>query len=492
MNRSLDALQPALVWRHFAALAAIPRPSKHEAAAREHVARWAVSRGLQCEADPAGNLLVRKQASAGGETLPGYALQGHLDMVCQASEPGFDFLRRGIAPQVVQRDDGPWVEAPGTTLGADNGIGVALALAALEDETLSHGPLEVLLTVDEEAGMGGANGLAANWLNSRRMLNLDTESFGEFYVGCAGGCDVEVRREVRREAAPYGFRPYRLRVGGLVGGHSGCDIHRGRGNANRLLVAALVELAAMDRGTVRLCAFEGGTARNAIPRDASAEVLIDPKSCDEVERRLADLAEGLRVELAGIDDGLSIRLEAVPGNALQPNPVADADRRALLQALGGTPCGVARMSATVPGVVETSNNLGVMKLDGRGFSANLMVRSLVDAGTTELAGRIEATFRAIGCATSQHGRYPGWAPDPASPLLAHALRVFESTFGRRAGTQVIHAGLECGLIADKHPGLDILSFGPTIEGAHAPGERVKVDSVAGAWQLLCAIISAPG
>jgi dipeptidase D len=487
----LHAIEPTAVWRHFLALAAIPRPSKHEAAAREHVARWAGSRGFATETDAAGNLLIRKPASKGGEALPGYALPGHLDMVCQASEPGFDFLRRGIEPRLTERGDGLWVEAPGTTLGADNGLGVALALAALEDQALVHGPLEVLLTVDEEAGMGGAAGLAPGWLQSRRMLNLDTEAFGEFYVGCAGGCDVEVQREVRREAAPYGLRPFRLRIGGLVGGHSGCDIHRGRGNANRLLVAALAQIAEVRPGAVRLCALEGGTARNAIPRQASADVLIDPTVFDAVEQRLADFAEGMRIELAGIEDGLSIRLEKSPGNALQPNPVTDADRRALLQALAAAPCGVAAMSAAVPGVVETSNNLGVMKLDGRGFSANLMVRSLLDAGTTELADRIEAVFKGAGCTAAQHGRYPGWAPDPASPLLAHAKGVFESTFGHRADTQVIHAGLECGLIADKHPGLDILSFGPTIDGAHAPGERVKVESVAQTWRLLRAILSAP-
>jgi len=474
-------LAPEPVWRHFASLCAIPRLSRHEAEVRRHIAAWASGRGLDVAEDPAGNLRIRTAASPGREGRAGIVLQAHLDMVGEAAAGStHDFTRDPIRPFVA---DG-WVSAHDTTLGADNGIGVALALAALEDQTLAHPPLEVLLTVDEETGMGGAHGLAPGWLSGRRLLNLDTETWGEVFLGCAGGCDVDVSRTFTPDPAPDGASHWRITLGGLIGGHSGCDIHLGRGNANKLLVRTLLALA--ERTSCRLAAWSGGSARNAIPRDAWAEIALPAEAATGLEAFLAlqraELAAGLRSDEAGIS------LSARP---VAPRPVLSAaDQAAVLETLAAAPCGVRRMSDACPGVVETSNNLGVVRLEEGAFAANLMVRSLRDAETQTLAGEIAGLFRAAGCAVRIGGVYPGWSPRPDSPLLALCREVYAREFGVAVRLQVIHAGLECGLIGSTYPGIDMISFGPTIVGPHAPGERVEIESVARAWRLLQALLAA--
>lgn len=491
----ISRLQPAIVWRHFATLCTTPRPSKHEAALRARLADWATARGLENETDAAGNLLIRKPASPGRENAPTLALQGHLDMVCQAkSGIAHDFLRVPITPS----RDGDWLRAENTTLGADNGIGVALALAALEDETLVHGPLEVLLTVDEEAGMGGAHGLQPGWLKASRMLNLDTEEWGEFYLGCAGGCDVNVSADFPTVQLPAGHDGWLLELGGLRGGHSGCDIHLKRGNANRLLAEAVQAIDhAIDHalaGTIGLAGLNGGTARNALPREASALLSFPAGQLGAVRRCLDGLQSQWRLALAGDprdpgDAGLTLQLKP----AAAPAAVLDrAAQSALLDALCQTPYGVRAMSRDFAGVVETSNNLGIVSLSaGRAgqFSANLMVRSLRDLETTRLADEIAGVFGRAGCRVDIDGHYPGWTPNPASPLLARCQQVYRQTFGAESTVQVIHAGLECGIIGAKYPGLDTVSFGPTIRGAHAPGERVEISSVDRCWTLLRALIT---
>lgn len=485
----MNTLQPAIVWQHFQTLCAIPRPSRQEDAIRGHIDAWAKRRNLFTDLDEAGNLLIRKTASAGHEEHPGVVMQAHLDMVCQALDPGaggtpHDFSRDAIRTE--QRDG--WLAAPNTTLGADNGLGVALALAALEDETLAHGPLEVLLTVDEEAGMSGAHGLRPGWLQSRLMLNLDTEAWGEFFLGCAGGCDVHVDRGATREAVPEGYLAIEIAVGGLHGGHSGCDIHLGLGNANRLLVSVLREIQGELAGELRLASLSGGTARNALPREARAVVAI-PASAParaQVETLVARLEQRFRQELAGRDDGVTLGCrEAAAGTVLIP-----PDQETLLAALEASPYGVYSMSGDFPGVVDSSNNLGVMALDDERFSAKLMVRSLRTAGLQELAERIAGVWRNKQCQVRIDGHYPGWTPNPASPLLALCQRVFRDEFDTGASVQVIHAGLECGIINAKYPDMDTVSFGPTIRGAHAPGERVEIESVAKSWRLLRAILAA--
>lgn len=481
---AFDDLQPAAVWQHFATLCAIPRPSKAEARLREHLLAWAAARGLATSVDAGGNLIVRKPASAGYESAPGVVLQGHLDMVCQANaDTPHDFTRDPIVPSL--RDG--WLLAEGTTLGADNGIGVALILAALEDDSLVHGPLEALFTVDEEAGMGGARALDPGALKGRLLLNLDTEEWGQFYLGCAGGVDVNVQRPGRPEPLPADCVPVNIAVRGLRGGHSGVNIHEGRGNAIKLLVRVLRELE--RRWPMRLATLKGGTARNALPREAFAKVALPVAAAEGLGDLLAALQETFRTELAGIDGDVSVT--GTVGNADQLNEVMDGTEQALwLASLHAAPHGVRRMSLQVPGVVETSDNLGIVELTPEAGTCNFMVRSLVDSAGVELSEEIVSLFALSGTVAVTSGHYPGWAPNPASPLLAQCKAAYRATFGGEPTIQVIHAGLECGIIGGKYPTMDMVSFGPTIHGAHAPGETVEVASVGRCWELLRAILAA--
>ncbi|KAB2966354.1 aminoacyl-histidine dipeptidase [Zoogloea sp.] len=476
----LSDLQPAPVWRHFERFCRIPRPSKQEAALRDHLQQWAEARGLATRVDAAGNLIVRKRASPGSEAAPGVVLQAHLDMVCQKNTgTSHDFSRDPIRPAL--RDG--WLIAEDTTLGADNGIGAALILAALEDNELTHGPLEALFTVDEEAGMGGAQGLEAGVLGGSLMLNLDTEDWGEFYLGCAGGLDVNVDRPGRPESLPAGWQAWRITLDGLRGGHSGVDIHEERGNAIKLLVRVLRALEGAL--PLRLASLDGGTARNALPRETRAVVALPADAGDRLATLLADWQARLRRELQGVDEGL--RLMAGPDAAAAV--LAASEQAVWLATLHAAPHGVRRRSLSVPGVVETSNNLGVVSLGPDGGHCNFMVRSLIDSGSQALADEIVSLFNLSGTSAVKSGDYPGWAPNPDSPLLALCQRVFRREFGGESRVQVIHAGLECGIIGSRYPGMDIVSFGPTIRGAHAPGERVEVASVGKAWQLLRAILA---
>jgi dipeptidase D len=478
---TMAELEPTVVWEHFQTLCDIPRPSKHEAALRDYLQGWAELRGLATHIDAAGNLIIRKPATAGMENRPGVVLQGHLDMVCQANAGTVhDFFKDPIRP--VLKDG--WLVAESTTLGADNGIGVALALAALASEDIAHGPLEALFTLDEEQGMGGAIGLEPGCLGGSLLINLDTEEWGEFYMGCAGGIDVNVRRDYRREAVPAAYVARRLTVSGLVGGHSGADIHLGRANAIKVLVRWLRELE--GKTTLRVASLNGGTARNALAREAFAVVAL-PAAFEAEFAALGDALQGvLRDEYHGVDDGITLTM--APAEASEV--MARDDQRAILAALHAAPHGVKAMSRRVPGVVETSNNLGVVTLDDGKLFANMMVRSLINSGTWMLAREIESLFGLIDADIELEGGYPGWAPNPDSKLLALCRQVFARDYGVEARVQVIHAGLECGLIGSKYPHMDMVSFGPDIRGAHAPGERVRVESVGLAWSLLKSILAA--
>ena len=483
LAETFSGLQPASVWAHFSTLCAIPRLSKQEARLREHLRAWATKRGLVALIDVAGNLLVRKPASAGRESEPSVALQAHLDMVGQNNaDTPHDFTRDPIVP-VVRAG---WLLAEQTTLGADNGIGVALMLAVLEDASLQHGPIEALFTVDEEAGMSGARGLQAGVLHSRLMLNLDTEEWGEFYLGCAGGLDVNVQRRAVSEPLPAGFAGFRIVVSGLRGGHSGVNIHEGRGNALKILVRLLRRIE--QRWPMRLGELQGGSARNALPREASAMIAVpSAASADQLTDLLRDFEAVVRAELAGVDDRLQI--DCAPCDLSRV--MADAEQKIWLASLHAAPHGVRRMSLQVPGVVEISNNLGMVELGAEGGTCNFMVRFLVDSAGHELADEIVSLFSLTGTVAEKSGHYPGWTPNPASPLLALCQSVYQKTFGSAAATQVIHAGLECGIIAGKYPGMDIVSFGPTIRSPHAPGEAVEIASVEHCWRLLREILAAP-
>lgn len=474
-----SGLEPAAVWAHFSTLCAIPRVSKDEGRLREHLRAWAEGRGLPATVDVAGNLIVRKPASPGREGVPGVVLQGHLDMVCQKNaDSGHDFHVDPIRP--VVRDG--WLVAEKTTLGADNGIGVALILAVLEDISLEHGPLEALFTVDEEAGMGGAHGLQAGALQGRLMLNLDTEVWGQFYLGCAGGIDVNVERPGRGEAWPAAHQAWRIDLRGLRGGHSGVDIHEERGNAIKLLVRVLRDLESTF--ALRLVALGGGSARNALPREAFAGLAVAAGAGPAMQGRLADWQDTLRQELRGVDDGIELTLS--PDTAGEV--MAASEQTVWLASLHAAPHGVRRMSRQVPGVVETSNNLGMVDVHPNGGACNFMVRSLIDSGNRALADEICSLWALSGSRAEKSGHYPGWAPNPESALLKLCQAVYRRDFGEDSTVQVIHAGLECGIIGAKYPGLDTVSFGPTICGAHAPGERVEIASVERCWRLLKAIL----
>ncbi|WP_024303113.1 aminoacyl-histidine dipeptidase [Pseudogulbenkiania sp. MAI-1] len=474
-------LEPREVWEHFQTLCEIPRPSKHEQQLRDYLQGWAELNGLATRVDRAGNLIIKKPATPGMENRRGVVLQGHLDMVCQAdSGTDHDFFKDPIRP--VLRDG--WLVAENTTLGADNGIGVALSLAALASDTLAHGPLEVLLTVDEEAGMGGALGLEPDLLNGDLLINIDTEDWGEFFLGCAGGVDVNVSRGYAVEELPPGYAVGRLALKGLRGGHSGVDIHEERGNANKLLIRLVRELE--DELALRVVSFRGGSARNALAREAFAVVAYPVAKTERLAARLDAFQQAVRFELAGVDEGVTLALEPASASGV----MALADQRTIFAALHAAPHGVRRMSRRVPGVVETSNNLGVIVLDQGKLFASFMVRSLLDSGARQLAGEIESLFGLIGAAVEREGEYPGWAPNPQSPLLELFQQVYEREYGRRAEVKVIHAGLECGILGSKYPHMDMVSFGPDIRGAHAPGERVRVETVGHAWRLLQAVLAA--
>ena len=480
---ALDQLEPSAVWTHFATLCRIPRQSKQEGALRDHLRQWAEALGLRAMVDTAGNLIIRKAATAGREGTPGLVLQGHLDMVCQKnSDSTHDFSRDPIRPVL----DGGWVKAEGTTLGADNGMGVAMIMALLADQTLAHGPLEALFTVDEEAGMGGAQGLQPGLLQGRLMLNLDTEEWGEFYLGCAGGMDVQVQRPGAAQPFPADHEAWRISLTGLRGGHSGVNIHEERGNAIKLLVRVLANLH--TERPVRLIELKGGTARNALPREAFAVIALPAGQCGALTASLGRWQAVLAQELEGVEQGIT--LQAAPASA--SHVLSEAEQTIWLHSLQAAPHGVRRMSQRVPGVVDTSNNLGMVDLRPQGGSCNFMVRSLRDSGSQALAAEIASLWALSGTVAELSGAYPGWTPRPDSPLLALCQQVYQRACQSDARVQVIHAGLECGIISATYPDMDIVSFGPTIRGAHAPGEQVDVASVARTWQLLQAIVAAIG
>ena len=483
MAINLKNLHPQTVWAHFAMLCEIPRASLHEAALIEHLISWAGGRGITTVVDAAGNLILKKPPSPGCEGLPGVILQGHLDMVCQANAgTRHDFVHDPIQVEVT---DG-WVVAKNTTLGADNGIGIALALAALEDDSLVHPQLEVLLTVNEESGMDGARGLAPGTLHGKTLINLDTEEWGHFYLGCAGGVDVEVRHDCKQENLLADYALLRFDVSGLRGGHSGIDINTGRGNAIKLLAEALRDLSVHT--DVRLIEMKGGTARNAIPREAYAVFALPAAIASNIDEWVKHRHQAWRQRFAQVDAGVLFACQHF--DMLPDTAIANAERDRLLAFLDTAANGVSRISDAFPGVTDTSNNIGVAVLEQGVFKVTFKVRSLCDARADALADKMISHAVSYGFHACKDGAYPGWTPNPASPLLELCQQVYTAEFGKLASLQVIHAGLECGLLAASHPHLEMISFGPDIRGAHAPGERVEVESVGRCWQLLKAVLLA--
>jgi dipeptidase D len=479
----IEQLSPNPLWQHFARICQFPRPSKHEIALRDELQRWASTLNLSTQLDQAGNLIIRKPATAGMENRVGVVLQAHLDMVAQKNETTrHDFLTDPIVPRI----DGDWVWATGTTLGADNGIGVAAALAVLESTTCQHGPLEVLLTIDEEAGMSGAQGLQPGLLQGQYLLNLDTEDWGEVYVGCAGGVDVTLSRSLHSEPMPAGFVVRELALTGLKGGHSGVDIHLERGNAIKLL-AGLIS-GAIPQFDARLIRLRGGTLRNALPREAFAAIAMPACDAVQFDAYVAQFEAQLHKELAEVEPDLSLTVQ-VPEHASDV-AYGSVDTRVLIDLLLALPHGVRRWSQQIAGVVETSNNLGVVRIDERRFEAVLMLRSLTETGLSELQTMLESLARLGRLSFEASGAFPGWTPDLDSGALQLLQTVYQQLHGQAPAVKVIHAGLECGLIGRVYPELAMVSFGPTIRGAHSPDERVQISSVAQFWDLLTASLAA--
>lgn len=470
-------LSPQKVWQHFETLCTIPRPSKHEQQLRQHLKDWAEQRNLETYVDDIGNLIIRKAATAGKEQAAGVILQGHLDMVTQANRgTQHDFFKDPIQP--VLKDG--WLIAENTTLGADNGIGVALALAVLESNDIAHGPIEVLLTIDEEAGMSGARLLESGVLTGQWLFNIDTEEWGELYLGCAGSIDLEVGQPLEYETASSDLIFVDLLVSGLKGGHSGVDIHLGRGNANVILANFLNDYLAQSNG--RLVEFVGGTARNAIPREAVATIAITIDQLAGLEKAVTATKAEWQQKLQGIDDQLQITVQQ---NANQINDVIALHlQQAWLKALATCPYGIAQWSTALADVVETSNNIGVVKLTKDEANTLIMVRSMVNQEALAFAQNIQQHFANFQIQSELTPLVSGWTPNPESAALKCLQQAYQSAFKIEPNLKVIHAGLECGIIAEHYPDLQMVSFGPDIQGAHAPGERVKVDSVEKCWTLL--------
>ena len=470
-------LSPQVVWRHFETLCTIPRPSKHEQRLRQHLKDWAEQRNLETYVDDIGNLIIRKAATAGREQVAGVILQGHLDMVTQANRgTQHDFFKDPIQP--VLKDG--WLIAENTTLGADNGIGVALALAVLESNDVAHGPIEVLLTIDEEAGMSGARLLESGVLTGQWLFNIDTEEWGELYLGCAGSIDLEVGQSLQYEPAPENLIFVDLLVSGLKGGHSGVDIHLGRGNANVILADFLNDYLSQTNG--RLVEFIGGSARNAIPREAVATIAIKAEQLPALENAVAVAQTEWQQKLQNIDDQLQISLQQ---NANPINEVITLQQQqAWLQALASCPYGIAQWSSALADVVETSNNIGVVKLTKDEAKTLIMVRSMVNQEAVAFAQKIQQHFASFEILSELTPLVSGWTPNPESAALKCLQQAYQSAFDIEPNLKVIHAGLECGIIAEHYPDLQMVSFGPDIQGAHAPGERVKVDTVNKCWKLL--------
>ncbi|BFM11081.1 aminoacyl-histidine dipeptidase [Simiduia litorea] len=478
----LAQLQPATLWRHFQMLCDTPRPSKQEQAVVDKILHFAKIHQLSAQLDQVGNVIIRKAASPGMENRQGVVLQSHLDMVAQKNnDTRHDFTRDPITPVAT----GEWISANGTTLGADNGIGVAAILAVLESQDIAHGPLEALFTIDEEAGMTGAKGLSPNLLQGSLLFNLDTEAEGELYVGCAGGIDVNASLTIEWQATEASQAALTLDVRGLAGGHSGLDIHLGRGNANQLAALFIARLS--DALPVQIASFNGGSLRNAIPREAALCFLVPKHLLDAVKAAFRKFSADMQQRYQHVEPRLALSLSETS----QPErAMTSVQSRLLCSALLTCPSYPLRMSDSLPGVVETSNNLARVSFEGDRVDICCLVRSLLDTARDDLAANLCRHFQMIGADSMTKGAYPGWTPNMASPLLAVMRDVYRNKYHKDPAIKVIHAGLECGLLGAIYPEWDMISFGPTIDGAHSPDEKVHIASVAGFWDCLIAGLAA--
>lgn len=483
MTDAIQGLEPQILWRNFAEITAIPRPSKHEERIVAHVLKRSRELGLEARQDAGGNIAVKKPATPGREQVPGICLQCHLDMVPEKNaDKVHDFLSDPI--ELIRQ--GEFITANGTTLGADNGIGIATNLAVMEDRSLEHGPLELLFTRDEETGLNGAQQLDPSLVESRILLNLDSEDEGVLFVGCAGGRDSLGEWTADWESAPAASSAHLLSVKGLKGGHSGLEIDKGLGNAIKLLNRTLLELG---RFGVRVGSIDGGNMRNAIPRECQAVIYLPPGQSEPARALVEKLSGIFRAELAATDPGLALTLSDHSGT-VPTRVLTEAFQQRLTRVVSALPHGVLQMSADIPGLVETSTNLALIKTSETAVTLVTSQRSSVASRLEEAVQTVASAFELGGAQVETSDGYPGWKPNLASPILKTALQSYRDLFGQEAEVQAVHAGLECGIIGERYPGMDMISFGPTLEFVHSPDERIQIASVEKFWTFLKAMLRA--
>ena len=481
MNTNLDGLSPREVWEKFAEIARVPRPSRHEEAIRAYLVAEARTHGIACTVDDAGNVILRKPATPGMESRKGIILQAHMDMVPQKNgDKRFDFTKDPIEVRV----DGEWVRADGTTLGADNGIGVAAILAVMESEDVVHGPLEALITATEETGMDGAFGLKKGLLRGDILLNLDSEDEGEIFMGCAGGKDTQAVFHYEPRDTNPNMQYFKIEVKGLNGGHSGGEIHKGLGNANKILVRYLYLLK--NQADFNLCFIHGGNLRNAIAREAQATIGLYPEEKEAARILLNHFTADIENELKHVDPNVQITMASTD----RPDKyISDYDAEKLILALHACPHGVIGMSHDIEGLVETSTNLASVKMgDDSTIIVGTSQRSSIESCKNMIANQVASVFKLAGAQVTHGDGYPGWAPNPDSKILKVAQETYKRLFNKDAKIMAIHAGLECGLFLEKYPNLDMISFGPTLRDVHSPNERIQIDTVGLWWSHLLELL----
>lgn len=480
MSEEVRNLEPKVLWNHFADLNAVPRASKREEQVQQFMMDFGNSLGLETIKDKTGNIIIRKPATPGMENKKIAVLQGHLDMVHQKNgDTNFDFATEGIKMYI----DGDWVKARGTTLGADNGLGVAAAMAILSSNDIEHGPIEALFTADEETGMTGANNLEPGWVKGDILLNMDTEDEGELCIGCAGGVDTSVTYQYSSESVPANYKAFQFNIKGLFGGHSGCDIHLQRGNSNKLL-ARLLYLTNQEFDC-RLVSFEGGSLRNAIPREVLSVLTLEGSNESRFKEIVDEYLQVIKAELKSTDPGLYIECEEISSPS---SHISKADSDKMIHSLNAARNGVYRMSNDFEGLVETSTNMSRVGILDAKMSVDFLTRSSVEPPKHDLKNQIESTFRLIGAEVSHGGSYPGWTPNPDSAILETMKGIHKEFFGEEPTVNAIHAGLECGIISRTQPQLDMISFGPTIKNAHSPDEKAHIGTTERFWRYLLKIL----
>jgi dipeptidase D len=470
-------LEPKQVWNYFHEITLIPHPSKKEKKLVEYMKEFGKQNNLDTIVDKVGNVIMRKPPTKGMEKRKGVILQTHLDMVPQKnSDKKHDFEKDPIETII----DGEWVKANGTTLGSDNGIGVAATMAVLASKNIAHGPLEALFTIDEETGMTGVFGLKKGLLKGDILLNLDSEDEGELYVGCAGGIDVSIKKDYGQEKSPLGMTAFRITAKGLKGGHSGVDIALGRANSNKIMFRFLMQ-AESDFG-IRIAEAGGGDLRNAIPRESYSVLIVPEIKATDFKKFVKGYEKMYRAEFSDTEPDLSF----TAGTTTMPAKVMkESDQYRIIRAIFACPNGVQRMSQAMKGLVETSNNLAIVRCSGGRFETHCLTRSSVDSSKEATAWKIAAVFHLIGAEVTMSGSYPGWKPDMNSPILKTMSEVYKKKYGKTPEIKAIHAGLECALIGGVYPNLDMISFGPTIRFPHSPDEKVHIPSVGKFFDFLC-------